>query len=241
MAPDPRAAAAARLRGVAWALAAIFMGLLLAWPARAQVSDGLAPRLELMAGESLVLTDLPPVLGDDEVRRHLGTGLTTSFDFRVRLRAPDGAEVLGFALVEVRYEPWDEVYVLAARGLDGKLVRDLVPTFEVLLEKWRALRLGLLRPRDAEALGRRPPPGELRVELKVIPFSAGEQDDTRRWFSESLDRSSRGGTENVAKSSEDRSEALAEVFSLLMATSIQRTALVSYRWPVPVSAGAPKR
>lgn len=184
-------------------------------------------------GGGVHLTRLPSILGRDEVRRHLDTGLTTSFLFKVSLRLPSGGSTLkGAARVEIRYEPWDEVYQLAALGLDGRLVQHNLSSFGDLESRWRDLRLLVLVPPERTRLGVGP---KLRIDLEVLPFSSTEQRDTRRWFSESLERSGRGNAENAGQVSEERSETLGEVFNLLMATSIQRRAVVDYRWTSPVA------
>ena len=195
------------------------------------------PRLELANGEALVLSRLPPVLADQEVRRHLGSGLTTSFNFRLQVRAEDGTRLVGLARVDVRFEPWDEVYYLVAWSVDGTLARYTLSSFAALVEQWRLLQLTLLSEGEARAVRARPPGEKLRVELNVIPFSASEQKDTQRWFSDSIDRAGRGNAEEVTHGSDERQQALGEVFNLLMATSIQRRSLVSYRWQVGVMAG----
>lgn len=178
----------------------------------------------------VALTRLPSILDRPDVRRHLDTGLTTSFLFKVSLRPPGGRAVKGAARVEIRYELWDEVYQLAALGLDGKLIHHNLKSFEDLETRWRELRLLVLTPSQPS----RAIDAKLRVDLEVLPFSSHEQRDTRRWFSESLERSNRGNAENAGQVSEERSETLSEVFNLLMATSIERRAVVRYRWNMTV-------
>ncbi|MEM8931339.1 MAG: hypothetical protein AAGE94_09200 [Acidobacteriota bacterium] len=190
--------------------------------------EGRAPRLELASDRALAITDLPALLGDPEVRRALDSGLTTTFQFRLDVRQAD-TRVRGGALVEVRYEPWDEVYHLMALGADGRPTRSVESSFDALAERWRRLRLVLVR-----SLGE--PRGSLRprLELDVIPFSRGEQRDTQRWLADSLDREP-SNAESAARSSEERAEALADAVQLLVATSIRRQAILSYDWRPPVA------
>ncbi len=179
-----------------------------------------APRIEVDAERRLVLAGLPPILADDGVREQLKSGLTTSVYFR------PGGKVAGGARVDVRYDLWDEVFLLEAAGRGERIRKARASTFEELLEWWQALRLVLV---DGARL---PPPWppRLKVTADVVPFSAAEQDDARRWFSESIDEQGRSGTGEVGRSGETSSEPLSRTFNLLLATSIRRRALASYSW-----------
>jgi hypothetical protein len=188
------------------------------------------PRLEPGAEGRLFLTELPEILGDDEVREHLGTGLTTTFVLRVTARDRTGERITGGARVEARYELWDEVYHLTALGVDGRLHRHTATSFEELEAWWRELRLAVLEPPAAGLVGAPPP----RLTLEVVPFSQAELDDTERWFTDSLDRAGRSSAEEVAQSAEDRPDRLGRLFNLLMATSIQRRSVRSYHFDLPV-------
>ena len=198
--------------------------VLLAMPIAAEPE----PRLE-RRGESLHLVQLPPVLADEEVKRQLSTGLTTTFVFRARGRSVSGRTLEGAARVEIRFEPWDEVYFLQALGRDGRQIRDKLDSPDALARRWRDLDL-MLTP-----IGSKVGDGTWRLELDIIPFSRGEQRDTQRWFSESMDRDA--GAEQTARASDERSEALEEVFNLLLATSIGRRAILTYDWQLEAVPG----
>ncbi len=182
-----------------------------------------APRLELDAEGRLVLAGLPPILADDGVKEHLKSGLTTSIYFRP-------GKLAGGARVDIRYDLWDEVFVLTAAGRGERIERARASTFDQLLEWWQALRLVLLDGARLEP----PWPARLRVTADVVPFSAAEQDDARRWFSESIDEQRRSGTSEVGRSGEKSSETLSRTFNLLLATSIRRRSLASYPWTLTV-------
>ena len=198
--------------------------VLLAMPIAAEPE----PRLELR-GDGLHLVQLPPVLADEEVTRQLSTGLTTTFVFRARGRSASGRSLEGAARVEIRFEPWDEVYFLQALGRDGRQIRDKLDSADALARRWRDLDL-VLTPTGSAAGA-----GTWRLELDIIPFSRGEQRDTQRWFSESMDRDA--GAEQTARASDERSEALEEVFNLLLATSIGRRAILTYDWQLEAVPG----
>lgn len=199
--------------------------LLLAPPLLVPLAAGdQAVHLAHEAEEGVVLSGLPPILADDEVRAQLETGLTTTLLFHLEPRdrdAPTGARV------EIRYELWDEVFHVAAVTADGRLERSVLASFEDLGEWWSRLKLVVVAPGTSWRAGRR-----ARVVLDVVPFSQAERDDTERWFSEVIAAAAGSGREEVDRSPDDREESLGSVLSVLIATSIQRRALTTYQWAV---------
>ncbi len=234
-------------RGAAWPATrgdvCLLFALLALLPELAAGDAGKAPRIELDAERRLVLTGLPPILSDPGVKEHLTTGLTTSIVFR------PGGKSQGGARVDIRYDLWDEVFQVAAmgsaggalteqgaggapaeQGAGGAPLRARPASFAALLEWWQGLRLVIA---DADRL--EPPwPRRLRVKVDVVPFSAAEQDDARRWFSESIEEGRRSGTGEVGRSGDETTETLSRTFNLLLATSIRRRALVSFSWNLPL-------
>ncbi|HKV08989.1 MAG TPA: hypothetical protein VJ725_12675 [Thermoanaerobaculia bacterium] len=197
-----------------WAL-----GLLLLLAARAGALQG--PAVEA-SREGLALTRLPPVLTAPEVRQQLGTGLTTSFVFEARTEGPQG-KTRGGARVDVRYELWDEVYIVSRIDASGRAVRTTFPSFERLGEWWREARLAVIRP-PVSARAK-----TVEVRLRVIPFSQAEQLETQRWFSQALSAEKSGSAGAV---SEDVS--LSQMLNLLIATSIGRAPLLDEEWKLPI-------
>ncbi len=233
----------APLRGDLWRL----LPLLLAFPAAAG-DAGVAPtgametpRLEIDSERRLVLTGLPPILAEEGVKEHLTTGLTTSVNFRPEGKSAGGGQrqrdLPGGARVDIRYDLWDEVFHVTTLGRGERIERAELSSFEELLEWWQSLEVVLL---DGDRLGR-PWPRRLRVRADVVPFSAAEQDDARRWFSESIEEGRRSGTGEVGRSGEVPSEPLSRTFNLLLATSIRRHALASFTWTVALPPDAPPK
>jgi hypothetical protein len=186
------------------------------------------PRLEL-ADKHLLLVNLPDLPGEDGVRPHLDTGLTTSFVFRLSFRGPQGERIFGGGRVDIRYEVWDEVYHVEQWGIDGGYGRREIPSFEALGDYWRQLRLVVLGASPAAG------GGGVRLEIDLVPFSQKEREDARRWFSESLERAGRSNAEALTGTTDEPPEKLGRAFNLLMATSIKRRPLESWRfelaWP----------
>jgi hypothetical protein len=215
---------------VKWSLAP--RALLLLLLAAAPLGAVQAPAIE-GAREGIVLSRLPPIFGEEEVRKQLGTGLTTSFAFEASGRNAAGVKIKGAARVDVRYDLWDEIYIVTRIDASGHAARVTLPSFEKLAEWWREARLVLIRGPAAGA-------SAVDVRLKVIPFSQAEQLDTQRWFSQALSAEKSGSAGAVSDAVEDQPESFSQVINLLMATSIGRPALLEYRWklPVPVPAGS---
>jgi hypothetical protein len=188
-----------------------------------------APVLEVTR-EGFVLTRLPPVLAEPEVRKQLGTGLTTSFVFQATTKG-GGAKTRGAARVDVRYELWDEVYLVSRIDASGRAQRTTFPSFERLSEWWRDSRLVVLRPPASTAAR------NVEVRLRVIPFSQAEQLDAQRWFSQALSAERSGTASDLAEAVENQPESFSQVLNLLMATSIGRPALLEYEWKLAIPTG----
>lgn len=192
-----------------------------------------APRLEPGAGDWTVLTSLPPLLGREEVRKQLGTGLTTTLAFHIRATGGGRERIEGGARVDIRYELWDEIYLVTRMDSTGRIARASFPSFDRLAEWWRELRLEVARlPRPAGS-----PPWKVEVRLRVIPFSQSEQLQAQRWLSESLTAEETGSAGAVAGALEEQPATFSQVLNLLMATSLQRTALLESEWNLIFPSG----
>jgi hypothetical protein len=180
--------------------------------------------------EGLALVHLPAILGDEEVRKQLGTGLTTSFVFTAEGRGATGAKLTGAARVDVRYDLWDEVYLVTRIDASGHAARATLPSFERLGEWWREERLVVLRGPAAAALA------SVNVRLRLIPFSQAEQLETQRWFSQALSAEKSGSAGALSDAVQDQPESFSQVINLLMSTSIGRPALLEFEWKKLVPA-----
>lgn len=206
--------------GHARVVLALSAGLSLAGLALWASSAEEAPRLRSLEGR-LHLAELPSILDSAEVREPLASGLTTSFVFDVTARDGAGGKVQGGALVEIRFDLWDEVYLASLLGADGVRRHTTLAGRGELVEWWRSLDLEVA---DARPLARGSP-WQARVRLSVLPFSSAEQRDAQRWFSRSLE-----GGRTPANGPE-----LSDVLNVLIATSIARESAVVFDWRLAVS------
>jgi hypothetical protein len=184
-----------------------------------------APTVEVRE-RVLAVSNLAPVLARPEVRPHLMTGLTTTLLLEVSAVDGEGHRAKGGGRVDVRYELWDEVFLVNALGIDGRVRRESLPSFDRLLGWWRGLDLPVVATAPLSGGG----PWTVAVRLSVIPFSQSEQRDTQRWLADSIERPQRG----EAAAPTPRSEPLTGTLDALLATSIKRQRLVSYDWHLVV-------
>jgi len=179
--------------------------------------------------EALVLARVPDVLSAEEVREHLESGLTSTFSVRVVVR--DGLRRLeASGGLAVRYDLWDETYQVASRGLFGDR-RWEIASFDELVRWWRSpgarLPTGDLEPTME---------WQVRIDVELIPFSSAEERDAQRWVSESL-RGEGGATDSVSGAAEEGAEPLSNVLNLLLATSVRRRPVATWRWTATVPPG----
>lgn len=207
------------------ALAGLAAPTLRAAPRRpAELDQPLA--VALGDGRLLAVRALPGILARPEVKPHLTTGLTTSFVLRAEAADGRGGKARGGARVDVRYELWDEVFLVSAMGIDGRVRRETLPSFERLLAWWRGLELPALPAARLDPVG----PWQVEVAVSVLPFSQSEQREAQRWFSESVGAAQGSNAEELSAAAKERGEGFAGVLDLLVATSIKRRSLVRYDW-----------
>lgn len=187
------------------------------------------PGVSLDAEQRLVVGRLAAILAEEAVARQLESGLTTTFVFRAEV----AGRVLGGARVDVRYNLWDEVFAVVAVGADGRGERVALAGRKALETWWSGLELVIAEPGSLAVA----PPRDLVLALEVIPFSASEQDDAQRWFVRSFGDRATGAGPQVTDPAERRGDSLEKVLGVLMATSIQGSALYSARWAVAVTGG----
>jgi hypothetical protein len=172
--------------------------------------------------DGMLIVRLPAdLLAHRDVRRQLDSGLTTTFLITVA----DSRDRKGAARIEVRYEPWDEVYLVTARGIDASAVKARLENFERLTEWWRNTALPVLTSATAVTA--------VQLTLEVLPFSIEEQKETQRWLSRALGEAHR---EQAIDPSEVRGTAGASsVLDALIGTSIQRRPILRQRWALAVT------
>ena len=184
------------------------------------------PRPAALLTRSGILTLTLPadLLRNSEVKEQLTSGLTTVFVIAASARDRSGSHG-GGARIEVRYQLWEEKYLVAvieATGVERKLTFD---SEAALATWWKSDPIAAFAPRSYEG------PIEVKVTLRMLPFSAQEQNDTRRWLSRTLSASGAGH--------DDAAERAAGVLRIIVQTSIQRRPLLERTWSVSAVRVAP--
>ena len=163
-----------------------------------------------------VVSSLPAVLGDRDLRGFVQSGLTTTLALTLTTRNAAGERSQSRARVDVRFEPWDESFDVVLLAPPAPASRTRVTSLAGLEEWWAKLSLTFAVPAGAA--------GKTELALEVIPFSEQEEEDTRRWYADALgDRSARNpGDVDVG------------VFDALTLTSIKRHGVLRFSWSTRV-------
>jgi hypothetical protein len=200
------------------------------------------PTVVLHAGRVCVV-NLPPVLEETAVAAQLNSGLTTTFALELKIDGAARGRLAGLGQVELRYELWDEKYLLAVTDLEHAANRHEAASLDALLTWWRQLSLC---PVATDELPRERP-WRATVTLTVLPFSRAEQEDTRAWFSRTLRRSASSTSTSSAKGASSTKtapvpddSALRSLSSALIATSIGRSSLITFSWRTTVLQEGPR-
>lgn len=198
------------------------LALVLLWAGSAPAET--QPTVSHQAGR-LFLQALPRLLDHPEVEESLASGLTTTFVLEVNVRDGRGAKAVGSSLIEIRYELWDEVYLVRWIDMAREERRASLTSRDQLLEWWRKLELVV-----AEAAGLASADAwQVRVRLSVLPFSSLEQQDAQRWFTRSLEtKGAQAGASDLQ---------LAEVLNVVIATSIGRVTSLAFDWRLILAGG----
>lgn len=184
------------------------------------------PTFEVDRNALVTLSALPAVLSKPEIRPHLGSGLTTSFLVEVEVRDPHGREVRGTGRIDIRYELWDEVYLVRTFGAAGVSGAKRLPparSFEELEALWQRLHLPLAMASSLDRGG----PWKAEVALSVVPFSQSEQRDAQRWLNDSI-----AARPTAAVAPSPAGTGTSGVLDLFLGSSIQRRSLVRFDWKV---------
>jgi hypothetical protein len=201
------------LRLLLIALAATFAG---AAPARRE------PVATITTAGAIGVLLSPDVLHAAEVRKQLTSGLTTAFVLTATASGNSGA-----ARIEVRYELWDERYLVSTIDSTGRLQKLTFGSAERMAQWWSDTSFLIVAGGVPAAEAR------VQLRLRVVPFSAREEADTKRWLRRALDPDRNGN----GPRSEGNTTGLLD---LIVGTSIQQKPILEYRWSVIAKRETPR-
>ena len=185
------------------------------------------PPAAQLRGETLSVTLPGGLLSERDVRKQLNSGLTTTF---VVVATLDDARTSG-ARVDVRFEPWDEVYFVTLRRLGAQPQQQRAASFAQLETWWREASLPLFIGAGGVK--------SVQVAVDVLPFSIEEQEETQRWLTRALGEARQPSppppSTPTTQAPNPRASASGSVLDLLIGTSIQRRPIFRRRWQLQVT------
>lgn len=171
------------------------------------------------------------VVEGTEIRAKLQSGLSTTFVIAARGEAsPPARRLETTARVEVRYDLWDEVFIVTEYRPDRSVARARIASLEALASWWQEHPVVLGGAGGAARFT-----GEL--ELRVLPFSFTEERDAQGWVSRSLGLSS---NTPVTDTGAGGSPVRGGMLDAMIATSIRAKPISVRRWRVDSGGAAPR-
>ena len=175
------------------------------------VSPALAAQPHLANSDLYVwLTGLPNVLDEAEIDQELHSGLTNSWTFQLVHQRT----VAGSATVAIRWDLWDEQYVVQIEDLSGS--QEMKIDSDEIGRWWDGLRLAV-RPMNATYEA-----SSVRVRISFAPFSQEEENGKRGT-----------GSRPPAKNNSLTRSVSNGLLGALVVTSVRRTAIWERSWEVP--------
>lgn len=175
-----------------------------------------APAATITMHGELAITLPADLLRKKEVKDHLTSGLTTVFVIAATAR--DGNDTTkGGARIEVRFKLWEEQYVVSVIGPTGVERQTTFANAEAFERWWSE------NPLTVTVARRYGPHVDVRVKLTMLPFSAREQSDTRRWLARTL---------SATPANDPAPAQSAEILRILVETSVRRRPLLEREWSV---------
>ncbi|HET7433831.1 MAG TPA: hypothetical protein VFN10_03865 [Thermoanaerobaculia bacterium] len=173
-----------------------------------------APPSTHLRGETLYVTLPADLIAHKDVRRQLTSGLTTTF--AIVASAEEAKQSAGIR-IDVRYEPWDEVFFVTTRTVGTAPKTQRIASLALLEAWWRETSLPVLSHASGIA--------SVQLTVEVLPFSVEEQQETQRWLTRSLgERPLADGAAGTDTS----------VVDALFGTSIKRRPILRYKWQLQV-------
>ena len=190
--------------------------------ASSAMSATTAPRATMKDKDKIRVALPAELLREADVQKDLRSGLTTTFIIRA-----DAGERHGGARIELRYELWDEVYLARAVSVDGTIENATLPDTKALTEWWSAPHVTVLTGTT--------PDTPLQLRLDVLPFSASEEADAKRWLAQAAS----GAPQRTTPTATATAAASPPLLDAVIGTSVRRKPLLSYVWRVKVTQGNP--
>ncbi len=183
------------------------------------------PRVRI-SGSQIDVSLPPSILKNAAMQKQLTSGLTTVFITSVDERSRAGQQIRGAARIEIRFELWEEKFLVNTIDIAARRESRAFDNFDKLAEWWQAawLHIADVKPDDA--------PASIGVKAEVVPFSAAEEADAQQWLLHSL---AEPGASR-ASSTRDNASAHASVLDVIIGTGVRRRPTQSWRWTVRLAS-----
>ena len=170
-------------------------------------------------------------------QRRLFSGLTTTIVLELELSSDRSSpKETAFALMEIRYQVWEEVLWISLTEADGRRQDFQVAQVADLLARLEKNPIRLSRPGQIPASKS----FQASVTCKVYPFSRGEIEEARKWISKVVNVPE-GGARNPVNPAQRRSlgrdNRTDSIFEIILRPSLERRLERSYRWHWQIENG----
>ncbi len=184
----------------------------------------------LFRGEGLRVALPESLLLEPRVRGHLYSGLTVTFVFEALIReSAFSSKTKADVVLEVRYEPWDEVFYLRVSATGDPARTWVFKGWLDLKTWWCDPNLELLRRFPESRVGHR-----LWLKLSIIPFSSGEEQSAKDWLFVPGERTSPGIDPPKRADADGDPPSNRGVVNFLLLSSLKKDAVFVYRWRLEI-------
>ncbi|MEW6368012.1 MAG: hypothetical protein AB1714_25580 [Acidobacteriota bacterium] len=167
-------------------------------------------------------------LQEKDIQRRLLSGLTATIELTTKVKVAGRGDTLeSLCLLDIRHEVWEEMLLVRRLDATGAESSHSFKSFEQL-SQWLStdpIRVALVKEFPA--------PMNVKIACRIIPFSKGEEGDTRDWFSKLLnvpDPARLGRGDRNRQPSIGGEPSSNSIFSSLMSTGIERQSVRDYSW-----------
>lgn len=192
----------------------------------------------LLVEGDLRLAPKASFLENPAVRDKLDSGLTATLQITVKSPPSDRSDFATGFRVDIRFEPWDEIYLVTLYQVHGGISVHQFESFDALLAWWRDPPLVLL-PAQAYQAWRQSATmtsssRTSTVLVELIPFSAQEQQRAREWLTAARQDQQSPSIQRIGPRRNSETRPLSEpgVMQVILSTSIRREAVYREKWTI---------
>ena len=178
----------------------------------------------------MIEVSLPPnVFRSEQLLKSAGSGLTTTIVVSVADATRQHPTLRGSVRIRIRYDLWDEIFRVVEVDAGGYVDQLTIASAAKLTEWLSASHFRAAVIRDA------PVPALLRIDAEIIPFSAEEQNEARKWLLHSMNDPPSPTPGTPPGRDGAGANDVSGAFDRMIAGSVQQKPVLSWHWKVPVT------